>query len=224
VNKQARVFYIVCAVLFVLMGLFKWLIKDVPNSVTRHIDRQRYIEDVLVKGQKYNPEKLQKLAEIDEEIEDIASKKTTCCFGLMSATEGYTCCGCIPFFSMDAFGGGKSKEWTDPLDAEGKLPMEETKPETLQDYSEIQEHFKEITIDTCLPANMKSTKEKIDKIERPHRATRLFEEGDFGDTAKKSPGLLDTIAAKGGQPKEVELPKRNEKYDDDALSGDQTAI
>jgi len=57
-HLKLKFFIIFCTVLLIIIGMFKILIKDMPASVTRHLRRQQCIEDVLVKGQRFNQDKL----------------------------------------------------------------------------------------------------------------------------------------------------------------------
>jgi len=57
-HLKLKVFVILCTSLLVIIGIFKIVIKDMPDSVKKHLVRQQCIEDVLVKGQQFNKDKL----------------------------------------------------------------------------------------------------------------------------------------------------------------------
>jgi len=220
-NKKNIVFFSVCTVLFIFMGVFKWLIRDVPLAVTKHLQRQEFIEDVLVKGQKYDPDRLKKLADMDAEIDSIQDMTEACCFGKFTATKNEKCCRCIPVLKIT---GDKTAEWTNPLDESGHLPVDELVPDNAVDYKEVTENLGHQNMVKALPVSMKTRAEfKADGIAyRPHRPTRVYDDridvgthlsdgnafrkktGDMlgfgkGKKAKSTPIELEVTASKKGR-------------------------
>jgi len=157
-QKKIRVFLILCLALCTIVVIFKLLIKDMPASVARHLRRQEYIEDILVKGQVYNEDKLRKLCWIEQEIRD-REEELYCC-GNFRATS--RCC-CIPWFTLSD--RQLLEAWINPVMKNGRTPCEKVEPLFVIDYGEVLQNYNQDR--DILPMGPKSRVSSL----RPHRKT-----------------------------------------------------
>jgi len=163
---RLRIFLGMCLALCSLIFLLKTCISDMPISVERHLRRQGYIEDILVKGQLNNKHRLSRLDLIEKEIRE--REESTCCFGRFRVTPSTRYC-CIPWFQLND--RSLVRQWTDPLLQVGSSPTEKTRPNDVEDYGEVLKFFEQDI--EILPLEEGTERRKTFLPRRPHRATML---------------------------------------------------
>merc|ERR550517_1756535 len=97
-NTKVKFFLFVVSFLMVILAIFKVLILDEPEAVTRHKIRQRRIEQVLVEGQECDDDP----RDIGDQVEARKEEERSCCCGIFEGTGTINClCCALPWFQQD---------------------------------------------------------------------------------------------------------------------------
>jgi len=165
-HQKLKFFFVACASLLVVVGAFKSLIKDVPDSVGRHLRRQEYIEDVLIKGQEFSKEKLEMINRIEKEIKKRVETERKCCCGMFRVRpQDSICCGKIPWFSLSE--KEELEMWIAPKTRGGDKPVEQLDPKNMQNYKEVLDMY-ELDLEVLPDGNR-----DMIVADRPHRVTHI---------------------------------------------------